>query len=166
MKYKELGYSSLEEYKKEFYETLMPSNNTKDYFVNWEKVYTRVNDLLPEIYLLNSLIKIDPSLREQKLEELFNLYPKTRKVIPLIIVVENKFSFLKIVNLDFHYRKIDLLKDNSKDLVQFSKDVGILELFNSIKDLHDYLVGVGVGRSSHGRKNRSGDIFEDIINDY
>ena len=35
-----------------------------------------------------------------------------------------------------------------------------MDLFNEVKDIHDYLLGVEVGIDTNARKNRSGNIFE------
>ena len=163
MKYQEFGYANLDQYKEDFYKKLMPSNNTKEYFVDWQKVNAQVNGLLSEIYLLNSLIKIEPERREAKLWEILTQYPKTRAVIPLILVVKDQVSVMTIKDTDFEYYDVDLSKGEPKKIVKFCKETGIMDLFGQIKDLHDYLVGVGVGRDSNARKNRSGKIFQKII---
>jgi len=163
MKYQELGYSTLEAYETAFYDSLMPSNTTKDYFVNWKKVFKQVNELLPEIYLLNSLIKIPKNEKEIKLQEILKTYPKTRSVIPLILIVKDQVSLLKVNELATEFYSVNFSKSEPKEIVRFCKDVGILELLENVKDLHDYLVGVGVGRDSNARKNRSGEIFSSIL---
>lgn len=144
----------------------MPSNNTREYFVDWKKVNAQVNQLLSEIYLLNSLIKIPPENREAKLEEILNQYPKTRQVLPIILVVKNKVSIIDVKETTFDYYDVNFTKGEPKVLVRFCKEVGIIELFGKIKDLHDYLVGVGVGRDSNARKNRSGWIFEELVKNF
>ena len=37
-----------------------------------------------------------------------------------------------------------------------------MDLFQEVKDIHDYLLGVEVGVDTNIRKNRSGDIFENM----
>ncbi|MGC8979841.1 DpnII family type II restriction endonuclease, partial [Caldisericum sp.] len=45
-------------------------------------------------------------------------------------------------------------------IINFCHKTGILDLFQEVKDIHDYLLGVEVGLDTNARKNRSGDIFE------
>uniref|UniRef100_A0A7C2NZJ0 Restriction endonuclease type II DpnII-like domain-containing protein n=1 Tax=candidate division WOR-3 bacterium TaxID=2052148 RepID=A0A7C2NZJ0_UNCW3 len=45
-------------------------------------------------------------------------------------------------------------------MVELCNKTGILSLFDEIKDLYDYLLGIEVGLDSNTRKNRSGKIFE------
>ena len=62
-----LGYKNELEYYDYFFETLLPTNRTYDYYVNWEKVKGNVVTHLTEISLLNSLTKIDKDDREENL---------------------------------------------------------------------------------------------------
>lgn len=52
---------------------------------------------------------------------------------------------------------------NEEDIVNFSKKSGLLNLFTKINDLYAYLLGTEVGLDTNGRKNRSGTIFETIL---
>ena len=49
------------------------------------------------------------------------------------------------------------------DIVEFCKKSGILDLFGEINDLYAYLLGMEVGLDSNARKNRSGKIFEQLV---
>ena len=49
------------------------------------------------------------------------------------------------------------------EIVTFSKKTGLLKLFTKINDLYAYLLGTEVGLDTNGRKNRSGTIFETLI---
>jgi len=50
-----------------------------------------------------------------------------------------------------------------KDIVEFCKKSGILNLFGEINDLYAYILGMEVGLDSNARKNRSGKIFEQLV---
>ena len=85
-----LGYKNEPEYFDHFFGTLLPTNRTYDYYVNWEKVKSNVITYLTEISLLNSLTKIDKDDREEKFVEIITKYPEVIPVIPLIIAIREK----------------------------------------------------------------------------
>lgn len=168
--YKNLGFSDDLEYLDFFLKTLLPTNHTYDFFVDWNKVKKNVKKYLTEVSLLNSLTKIDDrSERLIELERLFKNYPETINVIPLIIAVRfNNAKKMTVLDID-EYEYICLnFNPNTKEfdidsIVKFCERSGIIDLFDEIDDLYDYLIGVEVGLDSNARKNRSGKNFENLI---
>lgn len=162
------GVSSIEEYINLFFKTLMKTNQTYDYFVDWKKIKEKVRKYVKEISLLNSLTKIEPEERKRELKEIFKRYPETIPVIPSIIALrEQNISILEIGERAFYktfdFSKRKLSDDEAEDIVNFCEKVGILQLFGEINDLYAYLLGVEVGLDSNARKNRSGKIFQDLV---
>ncbi len=171
-RFRELGFSSFDNYAKTFFETLLKTNKTYEYFVNWDKVKGNVKKYLYEIQLLNSLTKVTGEEVEKHLIELLKKYPKTVEVIPLIVAErvndKKKKNDEKIdifdpeiedyITLEFEKNKVN--EETILKIVEFCKKTGILELFQNIKDLYDYLLGVEVGMDTNARKNRSGAIFQ------
>ncbi|CDG64612.1 type II restriction-modification system, restriction enzyme [Methanobacterium sp. MB1] len=162
-----LGYKNEPEYFDYFFDTLLPTNRTYDYYVNWEKVKGNVVTYLTEISLLNSLTKIDNDNREEKFVEIISKYPEVIPVIPLIIAIREKNVVVLDIGEQLFYKKF---KFNQKlktgeilDIVEFCKKSGILDLFGEINDLYAYLLGMEVGLDSNARKNRSGKIFEQLV---
>lgn len=90
VKFKELGFETFEEYSEYFFKTLLPSNKTYEYFVDWKKVKKAINKYLDELSLLNSLTKVDASKREKYLYSLLSKYPKIVEVIPFLIAERAK----------------------------------------------------------------------------
>ncbi|GAB6073288.1 type II restriction endonuclease [Venenivibrio stagnispumantis] len=164
IKFKELGFKSFEEYKSKFFETLLTTNKTYEYFVDWDKVKNTVRKNLNEIFLLNSLSKIENEKREQYLQRLLKNYPKVVEIIPILIAERAKNGKIDIfdpelenfINFNFSY-KADINK-----IVEFCKKTGIVKLFDEITNLYDYIFGIEVGLDTNARKNRSGDIFEKL----
>ena len=74
--YKRIGYSSLDEFSNDFLNTLLESNHTYEFYVNWEKVYANLEDKVVEISILNSLNKIPASESEAKFRESIVSYPE------------------------------------------------------------------------------------------
>jgi len=164
VKYTSLGYESLNEYNRDFFRTLLETNHTYEFFVNWDKVFSNLDDYLIEISILNSLNKVESNQVESYFREILRKYPHVVQVLPTILAIrdkkvdvldieENKF---KVV--DFSTRRFDV-----EEIVDFCKKSGLLDLFSKIEDLYSYLVGAEVGLDTNGRKNRSGHVFEDIV---
>lgn len=82
--YKKLGFNTLEEYNKEFNDTLLKTNQTYDFFVDWEKVFNKIEDSLIEIQILNSLNKINPREIVPAFEKIIQDYPEVVPILPLI----------------------------------------------------------------------------------
>jgi len=166
VRFKELGFESFEEYINSFFSTLMPSNKTYEYFVDWQKVRRDVQKYVKELSLLNSLTKISSEKRKDHLKELLTEYPETAKVIPMLIAERAKDNKINIFDPELETFIIYDFSSTALDIgvvtkiVEFCEKTGILALFDDIKDLYDYLLGVEVGLDSNTRKNRSGEIFE------
>jgi len=96
VRFKELGFESFEEYINSFFSTLMPSNKTYEYFVDWQKVRRDVQKYVKELSLLNSLTKISSEKRKDHLKELLTEYTETAKVIPMLIAERAKDNKINI----------------------------------------------------------------------
>lgn len=168
VRYGVFGFKSEDEFFGHFFQTLLKTNWTYQYFVDWNKVREKVRVYIKEIGLLNSLTKMSPNERRMELEEILLRYPETIPVIPLIIATrEQRISVIdvgeKAVYSTFNFSKRRLTEGGAKDLADFCENVGILQLLGEIDDLYAYLQGVEIGLDSNARKNRSGKIFEELI---
>ena len=162
--YSRLGYSSLSDYSDDFLNTLLDSNHTYEFYVNWEKVYDNLENHLVEISILNSLNKVSQEDLVNKFGEIINNYPEVVPLLPSILAIRDK----KVPIFNIHNKSsklIDFSKNNFdfNEIVEFSIETGLLDLFNNIDDLYSYLVGTEVGLDTNARKNRSGHIFEDAV---
>jgi type II restriction enzyme len=166
--YKVLGFGSDVEYCDHFLRTLLKTNWTYSYFVEWKKAKENVRRCVQEISLLNSLSKVRPEIRRQELKSIFMKYPEIIRVIPSIIALrEHTIPILEVGETAFHkvfdFSRRTLTDGEAEDLVHFCDKVGILSLFGEISDLYAYLLGVEVGLDSNARKNRSGKIFQQLV---
>jgi type II restriction enzyme len=168
VKYEILGFKNENEYLDYFFKTLLKTNQTYEYFVDWMKVKEKIRKYVKEISILNSLTKIESEKRKEELKEIFIKYPETIPIIPSIIAVrERSITLLEIwekalyKTFNFSERKIE--ENEVEELVDFCEKVGILQLFGEINDLYAYLLGVEVGLDSNARKNRSGKIFQKFV---
>ncbi len=89
VKYKELGFKNFSDFIEYFFNTLLPSNKTYEYFVDWQKVKKAVNKYLEEISLLNSLTKISHEQQRDHLYKLLKKYPRVIEIIPMLIAERN-----------------------------------------------------------------------------
>ncbi len=165
---KSLGLSTEEEIFNKFVATLLSTNRSFDFFVDWPKVKRNVERYKVEIGILSSLV--GSKNFEQDLKEILAKYPATAKVIPILVAVREKASRFdvledisnsKITNHDFGKDKFN--KEEIEQIVGFVSKSGIKELFGLIRVLHDYVMGVEVGLDSNARKNRSGTFMEDVV---
>ena len=162
--YSKLGYSSLNEFSDDFLDTLLDTNHTYEFFVNWDKVYNNLKNHMVEISILNSLNKVSSNELGQKFKDILIKYPEVVPILPSILAIRDKnVPIFNILNkssktINFSKRGFDL-----NEIMEFSVKTGLLDLFNNIDDLYSYLVGAEVGLDTNGRKNRSGHIFEDAV---
>ena len=166
VRFKDLGFENFEEYINHFFDTLLPSNKTYEYFVDWKKVKDAVNKYLDELSLLNSLTKIDATKRVEHMHLLLARYPQIVEILPLLIAERVKNGRVDIFEPDveniliFEFKRSTVNEDTIPQIVDFCIKTGIMDLFQEVDDIHDYLLGVEVGIDTNARKNRSGDIFE------
>jgi len=166
VKFKDLGFENFEEYINHFFDTLLPSNKTYEYFVDWKKAKDAVNKYLDELSLLNSLTKIDTAERVRHMHSLLARYPQIVEVLPLLIAERAKNGRIDIFDPDveefliFEFKRSKVNESTIPQIVDFCIKTGIMDLFQEVRDVHDYLLGVEVGIDTNARKNRSGDIFE------
>jgi type II restriction enzyme len=163
-----LGFKDENSYINYFFASLLKTNWTYDYFVEWEKVRKNIRYLVKEISILNSLSKMPSSERRNELKTIFTKYPETVPIIPLIIATREKtIPILEVGSKGkesvFNFNLKGINETEATNLVHFCEKVGILALFNEINDLYAYLLGVEVGLDSNARKNRSGNIFSQLL---
>ncbi|KZX16835.1 type II restriction endonuclease [Methanobrevibacter filiformis] len=165
--FKKLGFEHMDEYNNEFVDTLLETNRTYNFFVDWEKVFSKLEDNIIEINILNSLKRISNDKIEDKFKEIINNYPECVPLLPLIVAVRD--NNIAIFDIDTNVSKNINFSEtsfNQEEIVKFSKETGLLNLFSEIDDLYSYLTGTEVGLDTNARKNRSGHIFEDIVGNF
>ncbi|WP_325192877.1 type II restriction endonuclease [Methanobrevibacter ruminantium] len=164
VKYASLGYESLDDYNQDFFGTLLETNHTYEFFVNWKKVFNNLEDYIIEISILNSLNKVELTKVEPHFREILRKYPNVLKVLPTILAIRDKrVDVLDIEENEFKVVDFSNEQFDVDEVVDFCKKSGLLDLFSKIDDLYSYLVGTEVGLDTNGRKNRSGHVFEDIV---
>lgn len=150
---------------KKWLSTMRDSIATWKYYTDFEKVYKNVDSIKVELNILNSLIASENI--EKDFREILKNYPKTLKVIP-ILIAKREYE-IKITDntgeLIFNFKKPNYSID---EYVRFMRETGLFDLLENhiINNLVDYVMGVEVGMDTNGRKNRTGDAMEDLVESY
>lgn len=135
------------------------------YYTDFEKVYSNVKTIKVELNILNSLI--NSKNIENEFKQLLETYPKTLKVIPILLAKREKE--IKITDAEgeflFNFSKPNYTID---EYTMFMRKTGLFDLLEKhiINNLVDYVTGVEVGMDTNGRKNRTGDAMEDLVESY
>jgi len=125
-----------------------------------------------ELNLLNYLLGKENI--EDEFIRLIKEYPDLKKVLPILIAIrKNKLAGLRIITdiKTMKYSQIYTLfynEDNDEDMLTFFRNSGLKDIFKdrTIKNLVDYCYGVEVGIDTNARKNRTGNLMENIVNSY
>lgn len=145
--------------------TMRDSIATYEYYTDFNKVYKNIDNIKVELNILNTLIG-SKNIRNDFLS-LIRRYPEVLKVIPILIAKREN----KIKVTDIGEEKIfDFNNPNytNEEFADFMERTGIFELLSNhlVNNLVDYVTGVEVGLDSNARKNRTGDVMEDIVESY
>lgn len=144
---------------------LKDSIATWNYYIDFKKAYKNVDEIKVELNILNSLIaskNIENDFRDIVLK-----YPGVLKAIP-ILLAKREYD-IKIIDAHNEYNFNFIKMNYSLDqYVLFMRNSGLFDLLENhiINNLVDYVMGVEVGMDTNGRKNRTGDVMEDIVESY
>lgn len=135
------------------------------YYTDFDKVYKNVSQIKNELNLLNGLI--GSKCIEEEFKNLIEEYPNVLKAIPILIAKREDIIIIKDAIQDYYYnfKKMNYSID---EYINFMRKTGIFDLLENhlISNLYDYVTGVEVGMDTHGRKNRTGDAMEDLVESY
>ena len=135
------------------------------FYVDFEKVYGKVDNIKVELNILNSLI--GSKNIESDFKNLVAEYPKILKCIPILLAVRSREIYA--IDSDGEYW-FNFAKQNYSidEYIMFMHKTGLFSLISEhlINNLVDYVTGVEVGLDSNGRKNRGGHLMEDLVESY
>lgn len=155
---------SMENKFNDFLSQLKDSNQTLNFFCDFDKISENVRNIELSLNTLNYLLGKDDI--EQAVHEIWQRDKRAFEVMDILIAVRDNGK-KRIVD---SYGNSVLLKDLFLDeigVIEFLKQTGLAELFRNrrIKNLVDYVFGIETGLDSNARKNRSGFIMEKTIED-
>lgn len=148
-------------------QALQPSIFSWDYFSDFKKIKENSFKIKVQLNILNSLLWEQDI--EKKFLELLKEYPDTRKVLPILIAVRDfdkqilDRETLKILEVKHLFNKNYDFED--KDMLLFFRNSWLKEVFQNkyLSNLNDYVFWVESWLDSNARKNRTGDLMEDIV---
>lgn len=147
---------------KEFLTQLKETNQTLDFFCDFDKISQNVKNIEISLNMLNYLIG-KPNLKEA-VEDVWKRDKSAFDVMNILIAVRDDGN-KKVIDSLGNCVPLTSLFTSVDGVVEFLENTGLSELFknNRIKDLVDYVFGIETGLDSNARKNRSGHIMEDTV---
>ena len=155
---------------------LKPSNKFWEYFVNWNKVFERTEEVKAALNKLNSLIGAKDF--DQQFKLLIKNNPEIIEVIPALIVrdghntkkfmILDQFQTHSLVYQDFVFSQYNTSNEWIEKYLYFVKKTGLKNLIvkRKVKNLVDFMLGIEAGLDSNARKNRSGHWMEDVVESF
>ena len=136
-----------------------------NYYTDFKKVYENVDNIKIELNILNSLI--GSKNIETDFKNIIIQYPNVLAAIPILLAKRSKEININDVNKNyvFNFIKMNYTIDQ---YVLFMRNSGLFDLLQNhiINNLVDYVLGVEVGMDTNGRKNRTGDVMEDLVESF
>ena len=145
-----------------FMSQLQETNQTLDFFCDFEKINRNVSDIKISLCMLNSLI--GASNMRAAVETLWQRDKSAFNVMDILIAVRSE-GRKKVLNRLGECVVLDSLFNTVDGVMEFLNDTGLGSIFQSrkIKDLSDYVFGIETGLDTNARKNRSGHVMEKMV---
>lgn len=145
-----------------FISQLQETNQSLDFFCDFDKISANVSEVEMSLNTLNYLIGKNDL--EKCVSDIWKRDPRAFEVLGILIAVRDEGNKPVVDNGG----NVVLLKsyfESEKKVVEFLKETGLAEVFQSrrIKNLVDYVFGIETGLDTNARKNRSGHIMENTV---
>lgn len=145
-----------------FMSQLQETNQTLDFFCDFDKITQNVEDIKLSLCMLNSLLGVT-DLRKA-VETIWKRDKSAFNVMDILIAVRSEGK-KKIIDSNSKCVVLDSLFTSVDGIMEFLENTGLAELFQSkrINDLVDYVFGIETGLDTNARKNRSGHVMENMV---
>ena len=145
-----------------FMSQLKDTNQTLDFFCDFDKIHNNVENIKLSLCMLNSLIGTT-DLRSA-VETIWRRDKSAFNVMDILIAVRSEGK-KKVLNSLGECVILNSLFNSVDGVIEFLEDTGLAEVLQSqkITNLVDYVFGVETGLDSNARKNRSGHVMEDVV---
>lgn len=145
-----------------FMSQLKETNQTLDFFCDFNKIHENVEDIKLSLCMLNSLIGATDI--RSAVETIWKRDKSAFNVMDILIAVRSEGK-KKVLNSLGECVVLDSLFESVDGVMEFLNDTGLTEVFQSqkITNLVDYVFGVETGLDSNARKNRSGHVMENVV---
>ncbi len=147
-----------------FMSQLKETNQTLDFFCDFDKIHNNVEEIKLSLCMLNSLIGATDMQRA--VETIWKRDKSAFSVMDILIAVRSE-GRKKVLNTFGECVILNSLFESVEGVMEFLTVTGLAEVFRSrkITNLVDYVFGVETGLDSNARKNRSGHVMENVVKD-
>lgn len=145
-----------------FMSQLQETNQTLDFFCDFNKIVQNVNDIKLSLCMLNSLIGA-PNLRKA-VETIWQRDRTAFDVMEILIAVRDRGN-KKVIDTKGRCVPLSSFFLDIDGVMEYLESTGLAEVLQQqkIKNLVDYVFGIETGLDSNARKNRSGHVMERMI---
>lgn len=145
-----------------FMSQLQETNQTLDFFCDFNKIVQNVNNIKLSLCMLNSLIGA-PNLRKA-VETIWRRDRTAFDVMEILIAVRDRGN-KKVIDTKGRCVPLSSFFFDIDGVMEYLESTGLAEVLQQqkIKNLIDYVFGIETGLDSNARKNRSGHVMERMI---
>lgn len=145
-----------------FMSQLQETNQTLDFFCNFDKIAANVDNIKLSLCMLNSMIGTNDLRRS--VETIWNRDRSAFSVMDILIAVRSEGKKV-VLNSAGDCIILDELFTSIDGVMEYLEETGLADLFRQkkINDLVDYVFGIETGLDSNARKNRSGHVMEGMV---
>ncbi|MBQ9215729.1 MAG: type II restriction endonuclease [Prevotella sp.] len=145
-----------------FMSQLQETNQTLDFFCDFDKISTNVEEVEMSLNTLNYLIGKEDLAKG--VSEIWRRDPKVFEVLGILIAVRDEGK-KPVVDSKGNVVLLKSFFESEKKVIEFLQGTGLADIFESrrIKNLVDYVFGIETGLDTNARKNRSGHIMENTV---
>ena len=145
-----------------FMSQLQETNQTLDFFCDFDKISANVDNIKLSLCMLNSMIGTTDLRRS--VETIWNRDRSAFSVMDILIAVRSEGKKV-VLNSAGDCIVLDRLFTSIDGVLEYLEGTGLADLFRKkkIKDLVDYVFGIETGLDSNARKNRSGHVMEGMV---
>lgn len=146
----------------QFMSQLQETNQTLDFFCDFDKIAANVDNIKLSLCMLNSLIGTSDLRRS--VETIWRRDPSAFGVMDILIAVRSEGK-KAVLNSEGQCIILDRLFESVDGVMEYLEGTGLADLFRKkrINDLVDYVFGIETGLDSNARKNRSGHVMEGMV---
>ena len=145
-----------------FMSQLKETNQTLDFFCDFDKISANVADVEMSLNTLNYLIGREDLSKGVK--DIWQRDPRVFEVLGILIAVRDEGK-KPVVDGNGNVVLLKSYFESAEKVEEFLCGTGLAEVFQSrrIKNLVDYVFGIETGLDTNARKNRSGHIMEGTV---
>ena len=136
------------------------------YYTDFPKVYANIDKIKIPLNIMNSLIG-SKNIKNDFLN-LYSQYPEILKIVPILLAKRLKDIIVVKDPIQDFYFNFNKPNYTIEEYTIFLEKSGIFNLLENhiISNLVDYVTGIEVGMDTNGRKNRTGHVMENIVQNY